>query len=94
MQPDAAIEKYKERRVRDAQAPVGATDFDELDASDSDDDLTRRYANHERYARSGLLERARDLQFDARHGFLTTDPNEDLDGDTRLGPHSIQINKW
>ena len=25
MQPDAAIEKYKERRVRDAQAPVGAT---------------------------------------------------------------------
>ena len=28
MQPDDAIERYKERRVRDAQAPVGATDFD------------------------------------------------------------------
>eukprot|EP01044_Picomonas_judraskeda_P007182 COSAG03_NODE_759_length_5968_cov_39.290169_3_plen_135_part_00 len=36
MQPDDAIERYKERRVRDAQAPIGATDFDELDASDSD----------------------------------------------------------
>ena len=36
MQPDAAIEIYKDRRVRDAQAPVGSTDFDELDASDSD----------------------------------------------------------
>jgi len=36
MQPDAAIEKYKERRVRDAQAPVGYTDFDDLDATDSD----------------------------------------------------------
>jgi hypothetical protein len=36
MQPDDAIKRYKERRVRDAQAPVGATDFDELDASDSD----------------------------------------------------------
>ena len=36
MQPDEAIERYKERRVRDAQAPVGATDFDELDADDSD----------------------------------------------------------
>ena len=36
MQPDDAIERYKERQVRDAQAPVGATDFDELDASDSD----------------------------------------------------------
>jgi hypothetical protein len=34
MQPDDAIEKYKERRVRDAQAPIGSTDFDELDASD------------------------------------------------------------
>ena len=38
MQPDAAIEKYKERRVRDAQAPVGSTDFDDLDATDSDAD--------------------------------------------------------
>ena len=36
MQPDDALERYKERRVRDAQAPVGATDFDDLDASDSD----------------------------------------------------------
>ena len=36
MPPDEAIERYKERRVRDAQAPVGATDFDEIDASDSD----------------------------------------------------------
>ena len=36
MQPDAAIEKYKERRVRDAQAPVGSTDFDDLAATDSD----------------------------------------------------------
>ena len=36
MQPDDAIERYKERRVRDAQAPVGATDFDDLAASDSD----------------------------------------------------------
>jgi hypothetical protein len=34
--PDKAIEMYKERRVRDAHAPVGSTDFDELDASDSD----------------------------------------------------------
>ena len=33
---DAVIEKYKERRVRDAQAPVGSTDFDDLDATDSD----------------------------------------------------------
>ena len=38
MQPDEAIERYKERRVRDAQAPIGSTDFDELDASDSDAD--------------------------------------------------------
>ena len=36
MQPDEAIERYKERRVRDAQAPIGATDFDDLAASDSD----------------------------------------------------------
>ena len=36
MQPDDAIERYKERRVRDAQAPIGATDFDDLAASDSD----------------------------------------------------------
>ena len=36
MQPDDAIERYKERRVRDAQAPVGSTDFDDLDATDSD----------------------------------------------------------
>eukprot|EP01043_Picozoa_sp_COSAG02_P034735 COSAG02_NODE_2446_length_8839_cov_6.263501_1_plen_203_part_00 len=36
MQPDDAIKRYKERRARDAQAPIGATDFDELDASDSD----------------------------------------------------------
>ena len=36
MQPDQALETYKQRRVRDAQAPVGSTDFDELDASDSD----------------------------------------------------------
>ena len=36
MQPDKALETYKQRRVRDAQAPVGSTDFDELDASDSD----------------------------------------------------------
>jgi hypothetical protein len=36
MQPNDAIERYKERRVRDAQAPIGRTDFDELDASDSD----------------------------------------------------------
>ncbi len=36
MRLDDAIERYKERRVRDAQAPVGATDFDELDADDSD----------------------------------------------------------
>lgn len=36
MQPDAAIEKYKERRVRSAQAPVGSTDFDDLAATDSD----------------------------------------------------------
>ena len=36
MQPDAAIERYKERRVRDVQAPIGSTDYDELDASDSD----------------------------------------------------------
>ena len=36
MQPDDALAKYTERRVRDAQAPVGSTDFDELDASDSD----------------------------------------------------------
>eukprot|EP01052_Picozoa_sp_SAG31_P077427 SAG31_NODE_36801_length_310_cov_0.729858_1_plen_93_part_10 len=28
-----AIEKYKERRARNAQAPVGATEFDELDAT-------------------------------------------------------------
>ena len=28
--------RYNERRVRDAQAPVGATDFDDLDAEDSD----------------------------------------------------------
>ena len=41
MQPDAAIERYKERRVRDAQAPVGSTDSDELDASDSDADPSR-----------------------------------------------------
>jgi hypothetical protein len=36
MQPDEAIERYKERRVRDAQAPIGATEFDDLAASDSD----------------------------------------------------------
>jgi uncharacterized protein YecE (DUF72 family) len=36
MQPDDAIERYKDRRVRDAQAPIGSTEFDELDASDSD----------------------------------------------------------
>ena len=36
MQPDDAIERYKERRVRDAQAPIGATNFDDLAASDSD----------------------------------------------------------
>eukprot|EP01046_Picozoa_sp_COSAG06_P020645 COSAG06_NODE_1519_length_9208_cov_3.443957_8_plen_184_part_00 len=36
MQPDDALRRYKERRVRDAQAPVGSTDFDDLDASDSD----------------------------------------------------------
>ena len=36
MQPDDALQRYKERRVRDAQAPVGSTDFDDLDASDSD----------------------------------------------------------
>eukprot|EP01043_Picozoa_sp_COSAG02_P000989 COSAG02_NODE_20_length_53673_cov_86.864841_24_plen_232_part_00 len=34
--PDTAIEMCKERRIRDAQAPVGSTDFDKLDASDSD----------------------------------------------------------
>ena len=28
MQPDDAIDRYKERRVRDAQAPISATDFD------------------------------------------------------------------
>jgi hypothetical protein len=38
MQPDDALERYKERRVRDAQAPIGSTDFDELDASDRDAD--------------------------------------------------------
>jgi hypothetical protein len=36
MQPDDALQRYKERRVRDAQAPVGSTDFDDLAASDSD----------------------------------------------------------
>ena len=36
MQPDEALQRYKERRVRDAQAPVGSTDFDDLAASDSD----------------------------------------------------------
>ena len=34
MQPDDAIERYKERRARDAQAPVGSTDFDDLDATE------------------------------------------------------------
>ena len=161
-QPDVALEKYKERRVRDAQAPVGSTDFDELDASDSDaeesdsdtvtvqprrrrgpmsqffssdtlparttaptpdpppfgsrvddyfdnlggsgptmskpalpealsredadaeiDDLRRQYAIHEKYARGGLLQRAQDLAFDAKHG-LETDPNEDPLGDAKL----------
>ena len=36
MQPDDALQRYKERRVRDAQAPVGSTEFDDLAASDSD----------------------------------------------------------
>ena len=33
MPPDDAIERYKERCKRDAQAPVGATDFDDLESS-------------------------------------------------------------
>jgi hypothetical protein len=46
MQPDDAIERYRERLVRDAQAPVGSTEFDELDASDSDaeDDPMSQFA--------------------------------------------------
>ena len=33
------------------------------------DDLSRRHSMHDRYARSGLIERARDLEFDAQYGF-------------------------
>lgn len=42
-----------------------------------------RYATHERYARSGLVARSKDLQFDVQHG-LESNPNEDPDGDARL----------
>ena len=45
--------------------------------------VRKRCAAHERYARSGLVTRAQDLQFDVQHG-LEPDPNEDPDGDARL----------
>jgi hypothetical protein len=57
-----------------------------LSRDDSDaemDEVRKRYAAHERYARSGLVTRAQDLQFDVQHG-LESDPNEDPDGDARL----------
>eukprot|EP01043_Picozoa_sp_COSAG02_P063462 COSAG02_NODE_9008_length_2362_cov_8.399025_2_plen_203_part_00 len=47
------------------------------------DEVRKRYAAHERYSRSGLVQRAQDLQFDVQHG-LESDPNEDPDGDARL----------
>ena len=60
MQPDDAIERYKERRARDAQAPVGATDFDDLDAMDSgaeesDDDVVSSQARYRRGPMAGFF---------------------------------------
>ena len=43
------------------------------------DEVRKRYAAHERYSRSGLVQRAQDLQFDVQHG-LESDPNEDPEG--------------
>ena len=45
--------------------------------------MTRRYATHERYARSGLVARAKVLQYDAQHG-MDARSDEDPDGDARL----------
>ena len=60
MHPDAAIEKYKERRVRDAQAPVGSTDFDDLaatdsDAEESDDDVISLQPRYRRGPMAGFF---------------------------------------